>query len=107
MASRENIPTSDNQAVKPDAAEQIPKTSDRRQRNAGNDKRLGIMPLAVLLPPLGEISLLQTFRSSLEKRYRAMQGESNTLEESPKERLSEEAMLSQVTQWLSLRESEK
>ncbi len=72
------------------------------------NNRLATMPLAVILPRMGELRLLQGLKPVLEKRYREAQNRNShahvsTLSaELPKEIQSEESMLSQVLQWLSL-----
>lgn len=69
--------------------------------------RLSVIPFSVLLPPLGELSSLQSLRGPLEKRLRELQSEISTSSgEVSKERLSEASMLNQVVQWLSPGESE-
>lgn len=72
------------------------------------NNRLSTMPLAVILPRMGELRLLQGLKPVLERRYREAQSRNSQAHasphgtESPKEIQSEESMLSQVLQWLSL-----
>ena len=69
-------------------------------------KRLAIMPLAVLLPPLGDLSQLSGFRQEIQARLDEVQNAQGAgSEEGVTTRLGEEAMLLQVLQWLNLGES--
>lgn len=71
--------------------------------------RVATMPLAVLLPRLGEISDLQRYAAQLERRlqelHEAKKGfradETEEAEEQPG-KSAEESMLNQVFQWLSV-----
>lgn len=66
-------------------------------------ERLGVMPLAVLLPRLGDIHQLASMAEKLDKRYRALQAEhSSVVSEGSQSRNREESMLGQILQWLSL-----
>lgn len=68
-----------------------------------SDGRTAVMPLAALLPALGELSSLQNIRPILERRYRALQAEhTSSVDGEARERWSEESMLNHVLQWLSL-----
>ena len=70
---------------------------------AASDGRTAVMPLAALLPALGELSSLQPIRPLLERRYRALQAEhTSSVDGEARERWSEESMLNHVLQWLSL-----
>lgn len=70
---------------------------------AASDGRVAVMPLAALLPALGELSSLQTIRPLLERRYRTLQAEhTSSVDGEARERWSEESMLNHVLQWLSL-----
>jgi hypothetical protein len=66
--------------------------------------RLAVMPLAVLLPQLGNLSTLAQLAPVMEQRLADLQADRKGTKES--EELarvgSEEAMLNQVMQWLSI-----
>lgn len=67
--------------------------------------RLSVMPLAVLLPKLGEISSLPRLAELLEKRLADLQAKKHQMLNDEGEervrRLNEESMLNQVMQWLA------
>lgn len=65
--------------------------------------RLPAMLTSILLPTLGEVHQLAAFRADLDRRYRLLQADNAGLAEGDrKQRQSEESMLSQILQWLSL-----
>ena len=61
-------------------------------------------PLSALLPKLGDLTQLVAFRASINEKLRQAQGRAATESESGSHRdhASEEAMLNQVSQWLSI-----
>lgn len=63
--------------------------------------KLSVMPLAVLLPPLGDLKRLASSRGRLTKRFQDLASR-DVPEEAQKERVAEELMLNQVLKWLSL-----
>lgn len=67
--------------------------------------KLSVIPLAVLLPELGEVNRLHSSRARLELRLEQLQNKTIGVEQS-KDELSEETMLNQVIQWLTLGEKD-
>ena len=66
-------------------------------------KKLASMPLSILLPRLGELSLLHSIREKLQKRHQELLALKTTnAEELSREILSEESMINQILQWLSV-----
>lgn len=66
--------------------------------------RIAVMPLAVLLPRLGDLSFLAQLAPVIERRLDDLQGNRQGTKESDEMARvgSEEAMLNQVMQWLSI-----
>ena len=65
--------------------------------------RLAVMPLAVLLPALGEMSQLVSLRADIDARLAEVQADQDSgTEEDVTKRMAEEAMLLQVVQWLNM-----
>lgn len=67
--------------------------------------RLSVMPLAVLLPAVGDLSMLSQIEANLQKHLHELQQEklAFSVDESEEQtgRISEESMLNQVLLWLS------
>ena len=64
--------------------------------------RLSVVPLAVLLPKLGELSNLSKLAPFLERKLADLQAEQKTDDNEAPRAGSEESMLNQVLQWLSI-----
>ena len=77
--------------------------------NPDYKSRLATMPLAVLLPTLGEVSSLYGVSERLERRHAALLAQaaqfSGEESEEKSKRAVEDSMLNQVLQWLSVGES--
>ena len=73
----------------------LPPQLDRKK------SRLALMPLTVLLPELGEAGRLHAYRQHVMKRLQEL-GAHDGGEDRRREHSAEEAMLNQVTKWLSL-----
>ena len=73
-------------------------------RMSGVDKRkLAVMPLSVLLPPIGDVSHLGMYRDTILQRYQELwEQRTSGGEEASKEQLREESMLNQIIQWLTM-----
>jgi hypothetical protein len=71
--------------------------------------RLAVMPLAVLLPRLGDLSVLAQLAPNVERRLADLQGSRQGTKESDElARVgNEESMLNQVVQWLSIGNQEE
>jgi hypothetical protein len=67
--------------------------------------KLSIIPLAVLLPEFGEVNRLHASRARLEMRLEQLQSKTIGAEQT-KDEVSEETMLNQAIQWLSLGEKD-
>lgn len=80
-------------------------------RSTARKSRLSVMPLAVLLPPVGSISELSRLAPGLQRRLvELQQGKSAmSVDESEEQthRASEESMLNQVMLWLTSGEGER
>ena len=71
--------------------------------------KLSVTPFATLLPQLTELSALRDMRDFLEDRLQAVQSERDGLRNEDldaKELLSEESMINQVLQWLTVSENQ-
>ncbi len=71
--------------------------------------KLSVTPFAILLPPLTDLSSLRDMREFLEDRLQAVQSERDGLRNEDldgKELLSEESMINQVLQWLTVSENQ-
>ncbi len=71
--------------------------------------KLSVTPFATLLPPLTELSALRDMREFLESRLEAVQAERDGLRNEDldgKELLSEESMINQVLQWLTVSDNQ-
>ncbi len=89
---------------------------DKKSRPAGFDQdggdaapdpirrkeRLSVMPLTVLLPKLGELTDLPKLASGIERKYEELVAASESDPEQNTQLASEQAMLNQVVQWLSI-----
>ncbi len=69
--------------------------------------RLAVMPLAVLLPPLGDLKNVQLIRPQITKHLEDLHAEAGTMSseedgEVRRRRQAEESMLNQVLQWLAV-----
>lgn len=70
-------------------------------------QRLAVMPLAVLLPSLGNLTDIHLLRPHINRRLEELQAEAAASageddNEIRRKRLAEESMLNQVLQWLSV-----
>ncbi len=78
---------------------------------ATDRRKVSIMPLAVLLPRLGEVSSIANFAEAFQQRVEEIQqqrdGEEIGTEHDLRRLLNEEAMLTQVLQWLSVEGNER
>ncbi len=71
--------------------------------------KLSVTPFATLLPQLTELSALRDMRGFLEDRLEAVQAERDGLRNEDmdgKELLSEESMINQVLQWLTVSDNQ-
>ena len=86
----------------------LPRKSSSQE--AARSSRLAVMPLAVLLPCLGDVSELHLVSEKLERRLANVHSQAANFaaEESEEKsaRSIEELMLNQVLQWLAVGESE-
>ena len=65
--------------------------------------RLPVMPLTVLLPTIGELSILHRVAPQLERRLATLQDRSSSENvDDQAQRVLEESMLNQVLQWISV-----
>ncbi len=65
-------------------------------------ERLSVVPLAVLLPKLGELTDLPKLASGIERKYEELVAATESDPEQNTQLASEQAMLNQVVQWLSI-----
>ena len=80
---------------------------DRRSGAGQAIEKLATMPLAVLLPPQGNLNMLSSLKPHFQRRLQDLHNERAQLAgEVSREHLSEDSMLSQVLQWLAVGERE-
>lgn len=84
-------------------ARDLPSVGQRRNQPRTNRGYLPGLPLAVLLPTFGDASRLTGLRETFALRLKELRESPGDVED-PKDQVSEEAMLSQVLQWITVGE---